>query len=61
MQEISPEKLDALRALHEEAVRYYAEHPEEVPKLVGEENAELAALTVVASAIMNLDEFVTKG
>ena len=61
LQDISPEKLEALLALHEEATRYYAENPEEVPKLVEEENAELAALTVVASAIMNLDEFVTKG
>ncbi len=60
-QDISPEKLEALLALHEEATGYYAENPEEVPKLVGEENPGLAALTVVASAIMNLDEFVTKG
>ena len=60
LQDIAPEKLDALHALYEEATQYYQEHPEEVPKLVGEEDTELAALTVVASAMMNLDEFVTK-
>ena len=60
LQDISPDKLAALHTLHEEATTYYQEHPEEVPKMVGEENADLAAMTIVASAIMNLDEFVTK-
>ena len=60
-QDIAPEKLTALRTLYDEAAQYYQAHPEEVPKMVGEENADLAAMTIVASAIMNLDEFVTKG
>ena len=60
LQDLAPEKLDALRTLHQEATQYYREHPEEVPKMVGEGDADLAAMTIVASAIMNLDEFVTK-
>nr|WKN34158.1 DUF1553 domain-containing protein [Tunicatimonas sp. TK19036] len=57
---IEPEKLEKLAALYEEAEQYYRENPDEVVKMAGEEDAELAALTVVANAIMNLDEFVTK-
>ena len=60
LQDIAPEKLATLRTLYNEAKQYYQAYPEEVSKLIGDGEADLAAMTVVASAIMNLDEFVTK-
>ena len=49
-------------ALHEKASRYYREHPGKARRMVGsaEEAPQLAPLAVVANALMNLDEFVTK-
>jgi hypothetical protein len=51
-----------LVALHEKARRYYRENPAKARRMVGsaEEAPQLAPLAVVANAIMNLDEFVTK-
>jgi len=57
---IEPKKLEQLNTLYAEAQQYYQKNPEEVVKMAGEEDAELAALAVVANAILNLDEFVTK-
>ncbi len=57
---IEPKKLEQLKTLYVEAQQYYQENPEEVIKMAGGEDAELAALAVVANAILNLDEFVTK-
>ena len=57
---IEPDKLEQLQKLYTEAQQYYQENPEEVVKMAGLEDAELAALAVVANAILNLDEFVTK-
>jgi hypothetical protein len=49
-------------ALHDKASRYYREHKTKARRMVGatEEAPQLAPLAVVANAIMNLDEFVTK-
>ncbi|MEK6476347.1 DUF1553 domain-containing protein [Catalinimonas sp. 4WD22] len=59
---IEPNKKAALIELYQEAVTYYQENPGETPKMTaGEEDQQLAALAVVANAMMNLDEFVTKG
>ncbi|MEQ9443445.1 MAG: DUF1553 domain-containing protein [Cyclobacteriaceae bacterium] len=57
---IETEKLEKLETLYQEAKQYYQENPEEVVEMAGEEDVALAALTVVANAILNLDEFVTK-
>ncbi len=53
-------KLDQLETLYQEAQQYYRENPEEITKMAGNDDADLAALTVVANVILNLDEFVTK-
>lgn len=58
---IDNKKKEALLDLYQEAVTYYRDNPEETSKMAGEEDVQLAALAVVANAIMNLDEFVTKG
>ncbi|MDT7828183.1 PSD1 and planctomycete cytochrome C domain-containing protein [Pricia sp. S334] len=60
---ITPEKLGALKALYEESLSEF-ENTEAIKGqfFVLEEspNPRLAALTVVANAIMNLDEFLSK-
>jgi hypothetical protein len=49
-------------ALYDKATRYYREHPGKARRMVGDTEGapQLAPLAVVANAIMNLDEFVTK-
>ncbi len=58
---IDAKKKEALLTLYQEAIQYYQENPEETAKMAGEDNQQLAALAIVANAMMNLDEFVTKG
>ncbi|MEM9834018.1 MAG: DUF1553 domain-containing protein [Bacteroidota bacterium] len=53
-------KLNQLEILYQEAQEYYRENPDEISRMTGETDADLAALTVVANVILNLDEFVTK-
>jgi hypothetical protein len=60
-QEVDDETLTTLEDLYQESIQYYKLFPEEISEMAGTEDATLAALTVVANAIMNLDEFVTKG
>ena len=58
--EIEPEKLQDLQKLYEETHLQLEAQPEAVKKVAGEDDLELAALTVVANVILNLDEFITK-
>ncbi len=60
LKEADEETLATLEELYQESVRYYELFPEEISEMAGTEDATLAAMTVVANAIMNLDEFVTK-
>ncbi len=55
-----PGKVDVLVNLLNETEQYYSENVEEAEKLVQEENPELASLTVMANALMNMDEFIVK-
>jgi hypothetical protein len=60
---LSPEKQDALFHLYKEAMTTFQADSEAINDFLGQTeqaDAELAALTVVANAIMNLDEFITK-
>ncbi|WP_154854377.1 DUF1553 domain-containing protein [Cyclobacterium xiamenense] len=57
---ISEEKLSDLQVLLEQSRAYFDTQPEAVCQLVGEEDKELAVYTVVANAVMNLDEFLMK-
>ena len=57
----TPQTLPPLRALYDEAVRHYESAPEDAVAMSGQPGSpELAALTVVANAILNLDAFVMK-
>lgn len=60
----SDEKLAAMLDLYEEAVQNFTEEPARGEALLAswqeEENARRAALIVVANALLNLDEFITK-
>jgi hypothetical protein len=64
LQPISAEKQKALKKLYDQAVLDFKSHPEEMSKfytLSGDTpTPEKAAMTVVANALMNLDEFLTK-
>ncbi|MCY3487731.1 MAG: DUF1553 domain-containing protein, partial [Bacteroidetes bacterium] len=55
------ETLNVLTALHTDALTHYIEGTEDAAQLIGDhESAELAALTIVANAILNLDQFLMK-
>jgi hypothetical protein len=61
---ISPEKLKVFEKLYQNAFDKYKNDPEKMKLMAGihqkETNASTAALVVVAGAMMNLDEFITK-
>ena len=62
---IPPAKMNALLSLYEYAEQGYTTNPNEMEDFLSfspddEKNASLAALMVVANAILNLDEFLTK-
>ena len=59
----TPEKLDLLHNYYREVLPHYQAHPEDAEALltmVEEPSAELAAMTMVANVILNLDEVVMK-
>jgi Protein of unknown function (DUF1553)./Carbohydrate binding module (family 6)./Protein of unknown function (DUF1549)./Planctomycete cytochrome C. len=65
--QLSREKFEILAKLFEETLAHYQEQPKEAAKLLGvsdrstvAENVSTAAYTVVANALLNLDEFLTK-
>ena len=60
---ITPEKLDVLKELYQKSLNEFESNKEAVGQFIyfdDNPNPNLAALTVVANAIMNLDEFLTK-
>jgi hypothetical protein len=58
MREPAEAELTSFVALHTDAVRHFENHPELTAELG--ESPETAAMAIVASTIMNLDEFLTK-
>jgi hypothetical protein len=58
--EIDTAKLHDLQLLYEQALDHFENAPEAAVKMTGKKDIKLATLTVVANAIMNLDEFITK-
>ncbi|SHN32445.1 Planctomycete cytochrome C [Cyclobacterium lianum] len=57
---VSQEKLADLKSLYEQTKIYFENQPQAVCQLIGEEDESLATYTVVANAVMNLDEFLMK-
>ncbi|MEM9141723.1 MAG: DUF1553 domain-containing protein [Bacteroidota bacterium] len=60
---IDPETLGTLKALYHESLEEFGKNPDAIAELLSfaeHPQPELAALTIVANAIMNLDEFLTK-
>ena len=62
LQDIDGEKLNILNGLYTEAFKEYQTNTEDAKKITGDQNAspQFAAITVVANAMLNLDEFITK-
>jgi len=59
--EIKDSELKQLKKLYEDSIAYYQENPTEVEAITSETGTlSLAAMTVVANAMLNLDEFITK-
>jgi mono/diheme cytochrome c family protein len=59
---ITPYKLQALEKLHQQASTYFRQNPEAIAAFMGNKTSgdAQAALTVVANAVLNLDEFLVK-
>jgi hypothetical protein len=59
---IADKKLAVLANLYNESLSEFQKDKLKPEKLIGEKNAtpELAAMTVVANALLNLDEIITK-
>jgi len=63
-QEIDPEVLELLETLFNEAYQDFDQAPEKLQNFFNQEkeiDKKLASLSIVANAIMNLDEFLTHG
>ena len=58
--QVEPEKSSTLLKLLIEAEEYYKDNKEEAFEMAKTENVELATLTVMANALMNMDEFIVK-
>ena len=61
---IEDEKLSFLVNLYLESINFYSKSPEELKNFFGLDSnvsKKIASLTIVANAIMNLDEFLTHG
>ena len=57
----APEDMDVLSTLYTDAFAHYTENHEDSASLTGESGSiDLAALTIVANAILNLDQFLMK-
>ncbi|MFY0650794.1 MAG: DUF1553 domain-containing protein [Cyclobacteriaceae bacterium] len=54
------DKVKILTDLAEETLAYYKGHPEETKELAMANDPELASYTVVANALLNMDEFIVK-
>lgn len=58
--EPTPAELQRLERLYHQMREHYTRHPDDARKLMGEPNAERTALTLVANALLNLDETITR-
>jgi hypothetical protein len=62
MRDISPKKLDVLLRLYSKVLNEYEKNTEAATTLTADEKGspQFAAMTVVANAMLNLDEVLTK-
>jgi len=60
--DITDQKLDVLKGLYDDALKDYNKNKLAASKLTADNNAtpEWAAMTIVANALLNLDEVITK-
>ena len=62
VKDITAQKLEILKTLYEKAFQEYKQHNETAAKFTAEKSGtpQFAAMTVVANAMLNLDEVLTK-
>lgn len=62
LRDLTPRKLAVLVKLYRNTEKHYRQHPDEAHKLLAFDRAspELAAMTVTANTMLNLDEVITK-
>jgi len=62
LRDLAPRKLAVLVKLYRNTEQHYRQHPDEAHKLLAFDRAssELAAMTVTANTMLNLDEVITK-
>jgi len=53
-------EVDRILRWHEEQQRFFARHEEDARKIAGDADADVAAWTMVANVLLNLDETLTK-
>jgi hypothetical protein len=56
----SPGELDQILTGYEKEHAFFTQHPEDTAKLVGNGGPEVAAWTMVANVLLNLDETLSK-
>lgn len=56
----NPQELDTLLSNFEKSRQYFDQHPTEVKALTDQSTADAAAWTMIANALLNLDETLTK-
>ena len=60
LKDIKDEDKKSLMALYQSSLEHYKASPEDCKKLIQSDDSQLAALTLVANAIMNLDAFLNR-
>jgi hypothetical protein len=57
----SADKIDVLKFLYQDTKQYFETHKTEALTMVKSTDSDMAAFTIVANSLLNMDEFITRG